>query len=79
MNDRPASRFDDSLYPRRPIRRESAATRLREFMQWIFVALVAVTLVTVDSLGKAQVIGLASCYFGWAAIYGAAMYWESRS
>ena len=79
--DRPASRFDDALYPRRPMAHPpvKTATRLREFLQWVFVCLIALTLMTVDQLPAWQVQVLAAAYFGWAALYGAAMYWESRA
>lgn len=80
VDDRPATRFDDDIRPyRQPLHKSLVATRFRELLQAVFVALVAVAVITVDSLPREQVIALAIAFFLWTGVYGFAMVWEARS
>lgn len=51
---------------------------LLDLMRTVFVAIVVITLVTVDDLDRGQQIALALVYFIWAAAYGAVTVLEAR-
>lgn len=51
---------------------------LLDLMRAVFVAIVIVTLVTVDNLDRGQQIALALVYFIWAASYSAVIVLDGR-